>query len=287
MNGVKPRPTPPFELNHIRLSQTLEENLGYWDQRREIWQGDTFSFDYCLGRVIAQDIEALGGLGLNGMMICQELRCAFPTALLNYVMGLKLWQPKLDIRVLIETCFSGAFGAGWGKALLYLERVSAVCSIDDWLSGYPAADPQKAAAWLGAADAAKENEAFICAQECMHQGAQALSWQYLADHTVYAQRLAELCIIARWGGSPRTVRRSGSWPPGLTGRRRGSSPPWTYTACWNWESSESWIPLAKTNSNPNGPRASARGPFGLLLKLWCLEKWPYPRPRGFSRGWPA
>lgn len=142
MNGVKPQPTPPFELNHIRRFQTLEENLGHWDQRREIWQGDTFSFDYCLGRVIAQDMEALGGLGLNGLMSCQELRCGFPTALLNYVMGLKLWQPKLDIRALIETCFSGAFGAGWGKALLYLERVSAACSIDDWLSGYPAADPQ-------------------------------------------------------------------------------------------------------------------------------------------------
>ena len=103
----------PYVRNKIVLPNSLEENLSYLFQWKERFQGDSFVYDYPLGRahygdlgymkishVIYRDVKFLKNLGLNGYISCQELRAGFPHNLPNYVMGHMLWNNTLSLSLI-------------------------------------------------------------------------------------------------------------------------------------------------------------------------------------------
>ncbi|WP_320994248.1 DUF4838 domain-containing protein, partial [Hungatella sp.] len=133
----------PYRRNEIRLPVDLNENMAFLRAWQEIFHGDSFVYDYPLGRahygdfgyvrlaeVIGHDIERLGDMGLNGYISCQELRAALPNALPNYVMGKKLFDPSLSEERLEEAYFSAAYGCEGERVREYLKAVSALCSCD-------------------------------------------------------------------------------------------------------------------------------------------------------------
>lgn len=130
-------PVPDFVRNHVTLPTGLPENMAFLRQWQKVFAGESFVYDYPLGRahygdfgyvhiakVIYEDIRKLERMGLDGYISCQELRAAFPNALPNYVMGYTLFQKDIPLRELVEEYFSACYGAEWEKALAYLTELS-------------------------------------------------------------------------------------------------------------------------------------------------------------------
>lgn len=125
----RPGPIPPYVRNHIALPEDLGENLAFLRRWQEQFEGDSFVYDYPLGRahygdlgyihmarLIHGDIRRLQEMELRGYISCQELRAGMPNFLPDYVMGRTLmdrdadfigthemaYQPWLDVYRVIE-----------------------------------------------------------------------------------------------------------------------------------------------------------------------------------------
>lgn len=138
----------PYVRNHMRLPETVEENLAHYRSWKTIFPGDSFFFDYPLGRahygdfgymkiarVIYDDIHALKALGTNGCMSCQELRAMMPTGFPDFVMGQSLLDESLSYENLKETYFSAMFGEDYPAVVSHLERLSTL-SDTDYFNGH-------------------------------------------------------------------------------------------------------------------------------------------------------
>lgn len=136
-------PRAPFVRNHLKLPVNLPENLGFLAAWQQTVRSDSFIYDYPLGRahygdlgymkiakVIGEDVENLGRLGLNGYISCQELRTALPSALPNYVMGHKLWDREADFDALAEEYFAACYGAAGREVRASLEALSRLSDTD-------------------------------------------------------------------------------------------------------------------------------------------------------------
>lgn len=151
---------PPFIRNHIQLPTGVDGNLAFLRAWQTQFDGDSFIYDYPLGRahygdfgymhiarVIYGDIERLSELDLGGYISCQELRSSLPNALPDYVMGRMLVNLGSD-KVLddcINEYFSAAYGEGWKDVRFLLEGLSD-CQVCDWVNGQGSrTDPDTAA----------------------------------------------------------------------------------------------------------------------------------------------
>lgn len=144
--GVSPS-IEPYVRNKVTLPLTLEENLSFLEAWQQIHKGDSFVYDYPLGRahygdfgyahiasIISKDIKTLKEIGLNGYMSCQELRISFPNSLPTYVMGHTLWNHNLDFSTLQDEYYRVLYGENHLLIQDYLTQLSAhaVC---DYLNG--------------------------------------------------------------------------------------------------------------------------------------------------------
>lgn len=138
---------PEYKRNHITLPVDLSENLVFLHGWQEHETVDSFIYDYPMGRahygdlgymkiakILAEDIEALPMLGLNGYISCQEERVALPSALPNYVMGMKLWHHERSFDDLANDYFESIYGRDGQEIRHYLEELSA-CSNSDYTNG--------------------------------------------------------------------------------------------------------------------------------------------------------
>ncbi|WP_282108744.1 DUF4838 domain-containing protein [Faecalibaculum rodentium] len=135
--------TRPYVRNQVTLPNSLEENLACLFDWQKNFQGDSFVYDYPLGRAhygdfgymkisrtIYRDTHFLYRLHLNGYISCQELRAGFPHNFPNYVMGRSLFEPEKSYEELTEEYFSGLYGENWKEVVSYLELLSANTSCD-------------------------------------------------------------------------------------------------------------------------------------------------------------
>jgi len=136
-------PILPYERNRITLPTSLSENLAFLRGWQGQFQGDSFVYDYPLGRahygdfgylklarVISGDVKRLRALGLNGYISCQELRAGQPSFFPNYVLGRTLMDEGADVNELVGEYFSAAYGADWPLAADFLSRLSGLSSTD-------------------------------------------------------------------------------------------------------------------------------------------------------------
>ncbi|MEG2017991.1 MAG: DUF4838 domain-containing protein [Clostridium sp.] len=135
--------TPPYTRNKITLPSSLDENLAFLKSWQEKFDGDSFVYDYPLGRahygdagylaiskIISDDIKTLKTLGLNGYISCQELRVSLPNALPNYIMGLTLFDCEADFDYLVDDYFAHAYSTGHLVCKDYLSKISKLFSCD-------------------------------------------------------------------------------------------------------------------------------------------------------------
>ena len=134
---------PPYERNRIVLPTSLGENLAFLRGWQEQFTGDSFIYDYPLGRahygdfgyvklarVISGDVKRLKALGLNGYISCQELRAGLPNFFPSYVLGRTLMDGSADVNELMNEYFAAAYGEDWPLVADYLFRLSSLSSTD-------------------------------------------------------------------------------------------------------------------------------------------------------------
>lgn len=190
---------PEFVLNHITLPNTLEENVAFLKKWQEQFKGDSFVYDYHLGRahygdvgyvhiseLISRDIHYLSQLGVNGFMSCQELRAAFPNALPNYVMGTVGVNPELTFDQIAEEYYQAAYGNGWEEVLTYLTGISRLCNCD-YVNGItPRIDAQMAENMKQALQITENMYPKILKRLETASGIEKLFWQELEYHNRFS-----------------------------------------------------------------------------------------------------
>lgn len=150
-------PVPPYERNRITLPVNLGQNLAYLRAWQEHFGGDSFVYDYHLGRahfgdlgyvhisrIIHDDIAQLGKMKLNGHISCQEFRAGMPNFLPNYVMGRKLLGIDSDFDGIAREYYQAAYGRGWEAVLDYLTELSELSDCDYFNRKGPRTNPDVA-----------------------------------------------------------------------------------------------------------------------------------------------
>ena len=202
---------PPYERNHILLPTSLKENMAYLKAWQSVFSGDSFVYDYPLGRahygdlgyvhisrIISEDIKKIGSMGLNGYISCQELRCALPNALPNYVMGRTLFDTSISFEELAREYFSAAYGDDWEKVYSYLTDISSFCSCDYFNGKGSRINP----------DTARNMELLLARiysfetvleQHKNTSGAENLFWKQLDYHKEYSLQLGKALLLLSKG----------------------------------------------------------------------------------------
>lgn len=147
---------PPYVRNKLKLPETVEGNLAHYQAWKEVFSGDSFFYDYPLGRAhygdfgymkiaktIYEDIHALKALGSNGYMSCQELRAMTPSGFPDFCMGQALLDESISFETLKKRYFQALYGQDWERVTDYLETLSA-WSDTDYFNGHgPRVQPEK------------------------------------------------------------------------------------------------------------------------------------------------
>ena len=197
---------PPYVRNRVTLPTDLGENLAFLRGWQKIFDGDSFVYDYPLGRahygdlgyvhiarVIGGDVKKLRQLGLDGYISCQELRASLPNALPNYVMGYTLLDETADTEALIDEYFQAAYGSGWEEVKAYLTRLSRLSSCDYVNGKGPRADAGMARRMEEVQDLCRE---FAPVTEARRE--EGLYWRLLDYHRRYVLRFARVLeLLAR------------------------------------------------------------------------------------------
>lgn len=187
-----------YVRNHITLPNSLEENLSYLFSWKKAFEGDSFVYDYPLGRahygdmgymaiskVISRDIHYLHELGLNGYIACQELRSGFPTFLPNYTMGKMLYDERLSFDEIKDEYMRAAYGTGADQACAYLESLSEYSSCDYFNAIGARINPELANKYETAWNIADEFLSSIQAMCIREKGIAKENWKRLSLHRRY------------------------------------------------------------------------------------------------------
>lgn len=201
---------PPYVRNHFALPTRVEENLAYLRGWQQIYHGDSFDYDYPLGRahygdlgymhiahILAQDVRALPSLGLHGYISCQELRVLSPSSLPNYVMGRMLLDGRLTFEILRDEYFAAVYGADGAAVAAYLEQLSALSDCDYFNGKGPRADADVAAK-MGKAQAVLERFAPVIERQYAGRPSHA-GWRLLHFHSGYARLLCRALQLLAQG----------------------------------------------------------------------------------------
>lgn len=193
-----------YVRNKVVLPNSLEENLSYLFQWKEKFQGDSFVYDYPLGRahygdlgymkishVIYRDIKFLKNLGLNGYISCQELRAGFPHNLPNYVMGHMLWNNTQSYEEIKEEYFSAMYGEAWNDVVEYLEALSAFSSCDYFNAIGERLNPVLSDRYGVCVNLCREIVSLIEENTANVSGHQKVEWKNLGYHREYVEKMAE------------------------------------------------------------------------------------------------
>lgn len=203
---------PPYVRNHITMPTSLQMNLAYLQGWQQIYQGDSFVYDYPLGRahygdfgyvhisrIINGDIKKLHQMGLNGYISCQELRASLPNALPNYMMAYTLFDEGADAEEIIDEYFKAAYGADAVKAKAFLTELSRLSSCD-YLNGKTArVSPDMARRLKEIGDRC---QLFETALENHRDNAgrwDGLYWKLLGYHCSYILKLSEAMSLLASG----------------------------------------------------------------------------------------
>lgn len=213
------QPIAPYVRNHWQLPQTVEENLSHYFQWKRQFSGESFFYDYPLGRahygdfgymkiarVIYDDIHALKALGTDGYMSCQELRAATPTGFPNFVMGQALLDTALSYEDLKKTYFEAMFGQNYPAVVAYLEQLSELSDTDYFNGHGPRIQPDKATRFCQIAQTAA---AFALDLESLRspQPQAQRHWEFLHFHARYTIALARALEALALGQTEEANRR--------------------------------------------------------------------------------
>ncbi len=197
-------PVPEYVRNRVTLPVDPGQNLAYLRAWQEHFAGDSFVFDYHLGRahygdlgyvhisrIIHDDIARLGQLRLNGHISCQEFRAGMPNFLPNYVMGRKLFDIDSDFEETVGEYYQAAYGSGWEEVLACLTELSELSDCDYFNGIGPRTDPAVAERMRRARAVTERFAGSGYFAEKPESAPQARFWEMLRYYCEYAVYLEE------------------------------------------------------------------------------------------------
>lgn len=193
---------PDYVRNQIELPTSLSQNLAFLRGWQRQFDGDSFVYDYPLGRahygdfgyiklarVISGDVKQLRRMGLNGYISCQELRAGLPNFFPNYVLGRTLMDESADVNELMGEYFSAAYGEDWPVVADYLFKLSSLSSTD-YVNGIgPRQDKAMAARMDDIRELCLDFTSILDAHRTL-QGWAAPFWEVLDYHREYVLKLS-------------------------------------------------------------------------------------------------
>lgn len=209
-NGI-PEPKP-YVRNQIVLPNSLEENLSYLFSWQNQFKGDSFVYDYPLGRahygdlgymkisrIISRDIKYLDKLHLHGYISCQELRAGFPHNFPNYIMGEMLWNKETDYEVVLADYFRHMYGEDWEQVTEYLEQLSQYSSCDHFNAIGPRVAPDLKLRYQTAVYLAQGSLPLIEKNTQEKTGVVKAQWLQLGYHREYTEKLGKSLALLSEG----------------------------------------------------------------------------------------
>ncbi|WP_432763633.1 DUF4838 domain-containing protein [Enterococcus asini] len=209
-NGI-PEPKP-YVRNQIVLPNSLEENLSYLFSWQNQFKGDSFVYDYPLGRahygdlgymkisrIISHDIKYLDKLHLQGYISCQELRAGFPHNFPNYIMGEMLWNKETDYEVVLADYFRHMYGEDWEQVTEYLEQLSQYSSCDHFNAIGPRVAPDLKLRYQTAVYLAQGSLPLIEKNTQEKTGVVKAQWLQLGYHREYTEKLGKSLALLSEG----------------------------------------------------------------------------------------
>lgn len=199
-------PQNKYIRNQLVIPKTLEGQLSFLKGWQNMFNGDSFVYDYPLGRahygdfgyvhisdLIAKDIKALDSMKLNGYISCQELRAGMPNNLPNYIMGQLLWNVHLDAEVIKQSYFRAMYGENYEKVLTYLSKLSHYSSCD-YFNGKGERDHSQLAIRYEIMGNIADQFLSVLEEELpKHQGRQWCEWHLLGYHRQIVLGLSQAC----------------------------------------------------------------------------------------------
>lgn len=202
---------PPYVRNHITLPTDLDENMAFLKGWQAVFSGDSFVYDYPLGRahygdfgyvhisrILHEDIRKIRQMGLNGYISCQELRAGLPNMLPNYVMGQTLFDESLSFDDIMTEYFSAAYGEHWKKVCRYLTQLSHLSNCDYFNGKGKRTDPQIVQNMERLLHQTERFRTFI-KQQCPKQDPEAIFWKQLDYHSQYSLQLGKALLFLASG----------------------------------------------------------------------------------------
>lgn len=197
-------PLPPYHRNRLEFPRDVRSNLAFLRAWQEIFQGDSFDFDYHLmwdhlsdpghmqiSRTIGADMKALRDIGLNGFVSCQVQRLFLPTGLPMTVMARTLWNRTADIESVTNDYFASAFGPDGTACRTYLERLSALFDPPYLRGERPEGDKDAAKNLTAVPEHIRAFQPVIEKNCSLSEPSWARSWQYLRHHAEITSALAQ------------------------------------------------------------------------------------------------
>ena len=188
----------PYVRNKVVMPNSLEENLSYLFEWQKVFQGDSFVYDYPLGRAhygdlgyvgisqtIYRDIRYLKNLKLNGYISCQELRSGLPNHFPNYIMGRMLWDNKAEFEQIRDEYFDAAYGDGSQQVYDYLKQLSDLSSCDYFNAIGERINPEMGLRYQAIESICREFLPVIKDHLLTAHGIQGDFWKVLAYHREY------------------------------------------------------------------------------------------------------
>lgn len=201
-----------YQRNQMVLPNSLEENLAYLFSWQKGFEGDSFVYDYPLGRahygdlgylkisrVIYRDIQFLHNLNLNGYISCQELRAGFPHNFPNYVMGQMLWDRSQSYQTVQKTYFQALYGEAYQTVIDYLEQLSRYSSCDHFNAIGDRQNPTLATHYALAQHLAMDFLPQIEQNLTACEGLQREAWRQLSYHRQYVMKIAHALHLLAFG----------------------------------------------------------------------------------------
>ena len=210
-----PAELPPYERNKLEFPSDPGVNVAFLKSWQQDFPGDGFDFDYHLmwdhykdpgqiasARVLHEDIQRLGDIGLNGLMSCQVQRVFFPSALGMTVMGRTLWNRELGFDATVDDHLRDSFGGDGPRVRSFLSLMSELFT-PPVIRG-EGSDADRAAAAAGLERVSGEVGAMhpaVAAGMRHPTPAVAQSWTYLEHYLDYCMLLAD-ALRARYTDEP-------------------------------------------------------------------------------------
>lgn len=211
--GFTMKKIKPYRINQFPLPSSVEENLAYLYQWEQLFQGDSFDFDYhlmwdhildaggeAIAKVIYEDIRHFDSLGLHGLVSCQLQRNFFPTSLAMQVMGRTLWNQNLEFEKIRREVYAASFGAEAAEKVEEYLSVLSQCFDVAMLRGQKKMEKESMMALLSRAVETIDAFVPVIAQgEKSDVHCQAVSWKLLSVHGKLYRLFAQ-SLLARIKG---------------------------------------------------------------------------------------